>query len=167
MPSYLVYGRVSLETGKHIQALDLLTRYDPYDPQKTWVFYYSLGKAVYLTGNEVNDALELLDKAVSMGGEGVDLYRTRAQIYADSGQFDKAVDDAFTARNFDKNDFDVTLFLGKVLFENQQFSLSLVYLDIASDLTQAEKDLAQVYYWRALAHEEIGNYDELIKIGAT
>ena len=162
VPSYLVYGRVSLETGKPVQALELLTRYEPYDPQKTWVFYYSLGKAVYLTGNDVNNALDLLDRAVSMGGEGVDLYQTRAQIYAESGQFDKAVDDAFTARNLDREDFNATLFLGKVLFENQQYSLSLVYLNIASDLTKDEEDQAQVYYWRALAYEELGSFDESI-----
>jgi len=162
VPSYLVYGRVSLETGKPVQALELLTRYEPYDPQKTWVFYYSLGKAVYLAGNDVNDALELLDKAVSMGGDGVDLYQTRARIYAESGQFDKAVDDAFTARNLDRDDFDATLFLGKSLYENQQYSLSLVYLNIARDLTKDEEDQAHVYYWRAMAYEVLGNYDESI-----
>ncbi len=162
VPSYLVYGRVSLETGKPGQALDLLQRYEPYDPQKTWVFYYSLGKAVYLTGNDLNGALELLDRAESMGGEDADLYQTRAQIYAELSQFDKAVDDAFKARNVDREDFDATLFLAKVLFENQQYTLSLVYLNIAIDLTRDEVDQAQVYYWRALAYEETGSFDESI-----
>ncbi len=162
VPSYLVYGRVSLETGKPDQALDLLQRYEPYDPQKTWVFYYSLGKAVYLTGNDLMGAVELLDRAESMGGEDADLYQTRAQIYAELGQFDKAVDDAFNARNMDREDFDSTLFLAKVLFENQQYSLSLVYLNIAIGLTRDEVDQAQVYYWRALAYEETGSFDESI-----
>ena len=75
-----------------------------------------------------------------MGGEDVDLYQSRAQIHVKLGQFDKAVDDAFTARNLDREDFNATLFLGKVLFENQQFSLSLVYLNIASNLTKDEED---------------------------
>jgi len=162
VPSYLVYGRVSLETGKPLQALDLLVRYEPYDPQKTWVFYYSLGKAVYLSGNELNDALDLLDQAESMGGDVVDLYQTRAQINVELGQFEKAVDDAFKARNSDREDFEATLFLGKVLFENQQYTLSLVYLNIASELTRDEKDQAQVYYWRALAYEEVGSFDESV-----
>ena len=162
VPSYLVYGRVSLETGKPVQALDLLTRYEPYDPQKTWVFYYSLGKAVYLTGNDLNDALELLDKAEAMGGENVDLYKTKAQIYVELDQFDKAVDSAFKARNFDRGDFDASLFLGKVLFENQQYSLSLVYLNIANELSTSEEDQAQVYYWRALTYEELGSFDESV-----
>lgn len=162
VPSYLVYGRVSLEMDKPVQALDLLTRYEPYDPQKTWVFYYSLGKAVYLTGNDLNDALELLDRAESMGGESMDLYKTRSQIYVEMEEFGKAVTDAFKARDLDRDDFEATLFLGKVLFENQQYSLSLVYLNIASELTKNEEDQAQVYYWRALAYEELGNVDESI-----
>jgi len=162
VPSYLVYGRVSLETGKPNQAMDLLTRYEPYDPNKTWVFYYSLGKAMYLTGNDLNEAEELLNRAESMGGESEDLYQTRALIYVDLAQFDKAVNDAFKARDLAREDFYSNLFLGKILFENQQFSLSLVYLNIASGLTQDEGDLAQVYYWRALAYEELGNIDESI-----
>ena len=162
VPSYLVYGRVSLETGKPVQALELLLRYEPYDPQKTWVFYYSLGKAVYLTGNDLNDALELLDRAEEMGGEDLDLYQTRGQIHAELGQFEQAVDDAFKARNLDQDDFNATLFLGKVLFDNQQFSFSLVYLNIAEELARDEVDLAQVYYWRALAYEESGSFDESV-----
>jgi len=162
VPSYLVYGRVSLETGKPVQALELLTRYEPYDPQKTWVFYYSLGKAVYLTGNDLNDAIELLDRAESMGGEDLDMYQTRGKIYAELGQYEQAVSDAFKARNLDRDDFDATLFLGKVLFENQQFTFSLVYLNIAKELAQDEVDLAHVYYWRALAYEELGSFDKSV-----
>lgn len=162
VPSYLVFGRVSLETGKPLQALDLLVRYEPYDPDKTWVFYYSLGKAVYLSGNDLNEALDLLDQAESMGGADVDLYQTRAQIHVELGQYDKAVNDAFKARNSDREDFEATLFLGKVLYENKQYTLSLVYLNIASELTRDEEDQAQVYYWRALAHEEVGSFDEAI-----
>ena len=162
VPSYLVYGRVSLETGKPVQALELLTRYEPYDPQKTWVFYYSLGKAVYLTGNDLNDAIELLDRAESMGGDDLDLYQTRGKIYAELGQYEQAVSDAFMARNLDRDDFDATLFLGKVLFENQQFTFSTVYLNIAKELAQDEVDLAHVYYWRALAYEELGSFDKSV-----
>ncbi len=163
VPSYLVYGRASLETGKHLQALDLLTRYEPYDPQKTWVFYYSLGKAVFLTGNDLNDALELLDRAEEMGGRAGDMYQTRALVYAELGQFDKAVNDAFQARDFDRDDFDTNLFLAQVLYENQQFSLALVYLNIAGELVGDEVDLAYVYYWRALTYEELGSFDESIE----
>ena len=162
VPSYLVYGRVSLETGKPARALELLLRYEPYDPQKTWVFYYSLGKAVYLTGNDLNDAVELLDRAESMGGEDLDLYQTRGQIFAELGQFEQAVSDAYKARNLDRDDFEATLFLGKVLFENQQFTYSLVYLNIANELAVDEVDLAQVYYWRALAFEELGSFDKSV-----
>jgi len=162
VPSYLVYGRVSLETGKPVKALELLTRYEPYDPQKTWVFYYSLGKAVYLTGNDLNDAIELLDRAESMGGDDLDLYQTRGKIYAELGQYEQAVSDAFKARNLDRDDFEATLFLGKVLFENQQFTFALVYLNIAKELARDEADLAQIYYWRALAYEESGSFEKSV-----
>jgi tetratricopeptide (TPR) repeat protein len=163
VPSYLVYGRVSLETGKPLQALDLLMRYEPYDQQKTWVFYYSLGKAVFLSGNDLNDALALLDRAEDMGGRAGDLYQTRAKIHAELGDYDQAVKDAFQSRDLNRGDFDANLFLGQVLYENQQFSLSLVYLNIADNLAVEEVELAHVYYWRALVYEELGSFDESIQ----
>ncbi len=162
VPSYLVYGRVSLETGKPLQALELLNRYEPYDPQKTWVFYYSLGKAVFLTENDLNDALELVERAEEMGGKSQDLYQTRALIHAQLGQYDEAVNDAFKARDLDRDDFDANLFLGQVLYENQQYTLSLVYLNVAGEVAGDEVDLAHVYYWRALTYEELGNIDKSI-----
>jgi tetratricopeptide (TPR) repeat protein len=162
VPSYLVYGRVSLGTGKPGQALDLLSRYEPYDPHKTWVFYYSLGKAVYLTENDLNDALDLLNTAEEMGGKTRDLYQSRALVYIDLDQVDLAVKDAFMARDLARGDFDANLFLGKILFENQQYSLALVYLNIAGETATKQEDLAQVYYWRALTYEELGSFDESI-----
>ena len=50
VPSYLVAGRVNLEVGNPREALELLSRYEPYDPQKGWEFYYALGKAYISNG---------------------------------------------------------------------------------------------------------------------
>ncbi len=162
VPSYLVAGRVSLEIGKPDQALELLTRYDPYDPEKTWIFYYSLGKAFYLTGSDLNQAEELLNQAEDMGGRTGDLYLTRALVYIELDQKGKAVRDAYSARNTDRDDFIMNLFLGKTLYGNRQFSLALVYLNISDDAARDEVDQANVYYWRALTFEELGKYDESI-----
>ena len=37
-----------------------------------------------------------------------------------------------------------------------------MYLNIASELTKSEADQAQVFYWRALAYEELGSIDDSI-----
>ncbi len=162
VPSYLVAGRVSLENGNPYKALEFLTRYEPYAPEKTWEFYYSLGKAYYLVGDDYPAALDLLNQAESLGGSTKDLYQVRAQVYHELGEQNKALNDAFRVQNLDRENFETNIFLGKFLYENSQFSLGLVYLNIAEDLVRDDSDLAQVYYWRALTFEDLGRFDDSI-----
>ena len=115
VPSYLVGGRVNLETGRAGTALEMLTKYDPYVPEKTWQFYYSLGKAYYLTGSDMNQAEQLLNQAVSLGGDNSSLYQVRALVYLELGEQEKAVAEAFNARKVNRDEFDVNLFLGWIL----------------------------------------------------
>jgi len=162
VPSYLVAGRVELEKGKPEEAYDLLVRYDPYDSNKSWEFYYSLGKATYLIGTDQDEAEVLISQAIEMGGESKELYLIRALINRDSGELDEAVSDAFLARGEDRYDLEVNLKLGEFLYANSQFSLALVYLNIAESLADDESALAQVYYWRALTLEELDSFEESI-----
>jgi tetratricopeptide (TPR) repeat protein len=162
IPSYLIAGRISLGSGDPGQALDLLTRYEPYDPNKTWVFYYSLGKAYYLSGNDLTESEQLLSRAVSMGGKSKDLYQTRALVNSDLGNLNQAVNDALQARNLDRYDFEINQLLGEFHYQKDQFFPALVYLNDAANLVRDEYDLARVHYWRALTFENLGKYDESI-----
>ena len=162
IPSYLIAGRISLGSGDFGQALDLLTRYEPYDPNKTWVFYYSLGKAYYLTGNDLTESEQLLSRAVSMGGKSKDLYQTRALVNSDLGNLNQAVKDAFQARNIDRYDFVINQLLGEFHYRKDQFFPAMVYLNESANLVRDEYDLARVHYWRALTFESLGKYDESI-----
>lgn len=163
IPSYLVAGRVSLETGNPERALEFLSRYEPYEPHKTWVFYYSLGKAYYLTGTDLNRALELLDQAADMGGESSDLYLLRAQILAEQGDLDRAVGEAVKARSLDKYNFKINLYLGRLLYDSDSLYLALVYFNDAEKLASDEYDLAEVYYYRALSLEKVGLFEASVQ----
>ncbi|MGB2955419.1 MAG: tetratricopeptide repeat protein [Anaerolineales bacterium] len=162
VPSYLVGGRVKLETGRADTALDMLTKYDAYVPEKTWQFYYSLGKAYYLTGSDLNQAEHLLNQAVALGGSNSSLYQIRALVYFGLGEHEKAVAEAINARMADRDDFDVTLFLGNILCDCNQCSLGLVYLNISEQLAENESNLAAVYYWRALTLEKLDQEEKAI-----
>ncbi len=162
VPSYLVGGRVNLETGRADTALVMLTKYDAYVQEKTWQFYYSLGKAYYLTGSDMNQAENILNQAVSLGGNNSSLYQIRALVYLELGEQEKAVAEAFNARNADRDEFDVNLFLGKILYDVSRYSLGLVYLNISEQQAQNETNLAAVYYWRALTLENLDQGDKAI-----
>jgi tetratricopeptide (TPR) repeat protein len=159
IPSYLIAGRVSLETGKPDQALDLLTRYEPYDQEKGWKFYYALGRAVFMTGGDLGEAEQLLNQAQESGGNTADFYQTRALIRNELGNVTGAINDARKARSIDKDDFAVNLLLGKLYFQTDQVTLAEIYLKNAGDLAVDDPDLAEVYYYRALAYEALGNLD--------
>jgi tetratricopeptide (TPR) repeat protein len=163
VPAYLVAGRIALENGKPEEALKLLTRYEPYDPDKTWVFYYSLAKAYLLTGEDLAQADELLSQAIKLGGGNKDVYQTRALLSLEMGDLDGAVRYATQARNLDRNDFEVNLLLGRLLYESKKYSLGLVYLNISADLVRDEVDQVDLYYWRALTYEELGKWEESIQ----
>jgi len=62
----------------------------------------------------------------------------------------------------DRDDFDVTLFLGKILYDSNQYSLGLVYLNISEQLVENESNLAEVYYWRALTLENLDQEEKAI-----
>jgi tetratricopeptide (TPR) repeat protein len=158
----LVAGRINLEVGNPEEALELLNRYDPYDSNKSWQYYYALGKAYYLVGDDLSEAEELLSKAVSMGGNSKELFFARAIVNYELGDLSKAVNDAFKARDLDRLDFTVNLYLSELLYQDGQFSLALVYLNISSILAQSESEFATVYFWRAFTFEELGLYDQSI-----
>jgi tetratricopeptide (TPR) repeat protein len=162
VPAYLLAGMVNLENKNPGDAFDLLTRYEPYDPNKGWEFYYYLGKAVYLIGEDLTQAKTLLTEAVTLGGDSNDILLTRALVNRDLGNLDQAISDAFLARDLDRSDYSVNQYLGELLYQNNQFSLALIYLTIAEDLALNESDFAKVYYWRALTQENLGNFDRSI-----
>jgi tetratricopeptide (TPR) repeat protein len=162
IPSYLVAGRIYLETGNADAALEILTKYDPYVREKPWQYFYSLGKAYYLTGSDLKQAEQVLDQAVALGGSSNNLFQVRALVYFDLGETEKAVTEAFNARNANRHDFDVNLFLGKILFESGNNAMSLVYLNISEGLAQDEADLAAVFYWRALVLEALDQLEKAL-----
>jgi len=162
VPAYLAAGRIRLETGNPEAALELLTRYGSHASNKPWEFYYSLGKAYFLSGKDLNRGLELVDEAIAMGGRSTNLYFVRALIERELGDLDAAINDMAIARSLDRLDFDAHLMLGRFLFEKGNFFASLVYLNISERLAYTDTELAQVYYWRAQVLESYDRYDESI-----
>jgi len=162
VPAYLAAGRIRLETGNPEAALELLTRYGSHASNKPWEFYYSLGKAYFLSGKDLNRGLELVDEAIAMGGRSTNLYFVRALIERELGDLDNAINDMAIARSLDRLDFEAHLMLGRFLFEKGNFFASLVYLNISERLAYTDTELAQVYYWRAQVLESYDRYDESI-----
>jgi tetratricopeptide (TPR) repeat protein len=163
VPTYLLAGRVNLENGDPERALDLLTRYDPYVPEKSWDFYYALGKAHYLSDGDLDTALQLLNQAESKNDDRPEIYITRAEINQSLGNLDLAINDAYKARNLDQESYQINLFLGSLLYENNQSSQALIYLNKAFKLADSDAEKAGVYFWRAQVYEILDRWDDSIQ----
>jgi tetratricopeptide (TPR) repeat protein len=159
VPSYLTAGLIRLETGNPQAALELLTRYDPHVSNKPWEFYYALGKAYFLSGEDLNKGLELVDEAIEMGGSSRDLFFIRALIVYGLGDLEAAIGDLLMARMQDRLDFEVNLMLGRLHFEEEIYFAGLVYLNIAEELAFTDSEKAQLYYWRAQVLESLGRFE--------
>jgi tetratricopeptide (TPR) repeat protein len=159
VPSYLTAGLIRLETGNPQAALELLTRYDPHAPNKPWDFYYALGKAYFLSGEDLNRGLELIDEAIEKGGSGSDLFFIRALITYALGDVEAAIGDLLKARTFDRLDFETNLMLGRFHFEKGNFFAGLVYLNISEELAFTDSEKARLFYWRAQVLESLDRFD--------
>lgn len=162
VPTYLAAGRIRLEIGDLEESINLLSRYESHAANKPWEFYYSLGKAYYLTGEDLARGLELVDEAIAKGGSSPDLYLIRALIERELGNLKAGINNLLQARSLDKLDFEVHLTLGRFLFEDKNLFASLVYLNISEVLAFTDAELAQVFFWRAQVLEAYNRFDESI-----
>jgi tetratricopeptide (TPR) repeat protein len=163
VPTYLLAGRANLEHGQAERAKELLIRYDPYVPEKSWDFYYALGKAYFLMDEDLEQALQLLDQAEKKNSDRLEIYVTRAEVNQSLGNLSAAITDAYRAKNMDRENYQLNLFLGKLLYEDDQGSEALVYLDKANTLADSGYDKAEVYFWRAQVYEILERWDDSIR----
>jgi tetratricopeptide (TPR) repeat protein len=160
VPTYFLLGKLYQRVGQPGKAIAYLTKYGPYDDNKSWEYYGALGQAIYQTGGNLEQAQINLDAAIAANKGSADLYLTRSKVKYELGLANEAVTDAYAARDLDRNDLDVTLYLGKLLLETEQSSMAEIYLRISEDLTEDPDYLAEIYFWRAHAREQNGRFEE-------
>ncbi len=160
VPTYFLLGRLYQEKGQPAKAIAYLSKYGPYDDNKSWEYYGALGQAIYQAGGNLEQAKTNLDAAIAVKKDSADLYLTRSMVNFGLGLENEAVSDAYAARNIDRNDLELTLYLGKLLLETDQSSMAGIYLRICEDLTDDPDYLAEIYYWRAQAREQNGRFEE-------
>ncbi len=160
VPSYFLLGRLYQKKGQPAKAIAYLSKYGPYDGNKTWEYYGALGQSIYQAGGNLEQAKTNLDAAIAVKKDSADLYLTRSMVNFGLGLVNEAVTDAYAARNIDRYDLDLTLYLGKLLLETDQSPMAEIYLRICEDLTEDPDYLAEIYFWRAQAKEQNGRFEE-------
>ena len=156
LPAFLLLGQTSALNGKYEAAEQALQTYLTYEPDQgsAWL---ELGKVYYLSGKNFTAAKDALDKALELNDESGDAYLYRGLISLDLGNGQEAVNDLITARRFDSRSFVINLALGRALLASERFNEAYSQINATENLASTDEELAQVYYWRALALEAKGS----------
>ena len=98
-----------------------------------------------------------LSKAIDLDKSQANAYLYRGLIYLDLNQGQDAVNDLVQARRLDNKSFEASLALGRGLFATNRLNDARGQISSSLDLAQTDEQRAQVYYYRALVLEALGN----------
>lgn len=152
---YLVLGQSSLLTGDTTHAINKLKTYLLYEPEDL-IALTMLGQAYFEQGKDYHSAIASLNRALQLedGYFPALLYRGLSYLKVNEGQL--AVNDLFEARNLNRESFEASLGLGLGLYQTDRFEDAISQISASQALVKTDSDLAQVYYWRAIAREANG-----------
>ena len=155
LPVYLVLGQSYLQSGEPVKAKQFLSTYLRYetDNAQAWSMF---GQAIFEQGDDFNAAIEAFDHALRIQDDLLSalIYRGLTYLALEEGKL--AVNDLFAARNLDRESFPASLGLGRALLLAGRPEDALSQITGSQSLSKDDRQLAEVFYWRAMALEALG-----------
>jgi tetratricopeptide (TPR) repeat protein len=169
LPAYRTLGEAALASAEYPEAIQALKVYVEYAPSDAdgWM---SLARAYAglsqpdeafvepsrKTGEQdFQAALEAFDRAIELNEELPELFLYRGLLYLAAGEGQPAVNDFVSARKLDNKSFATNLALGRALLVAGRAREAYDQIGGSEDLVQTDLERAALYYWRALAGEEL------------
>jgi tetratricopeptide (TPR) repeat protein len=155
LPGYLILGKALLLGGEPAEArpyLEIYTEFQKNDAE-AWLF---LGRANSEVGNRSSEAIKAFDRAMELKEDWFEAYLFRGLMFLELKAAQPAVNDLFYARNLNRDSFQASLGLGRALLMSERYVEAVAQISNSQDLTLDEKQLAEVYYWRAQAQDALG-----------
>jgi tetratricopeptide (TPR) repeat protein len=169
LPAYRALGEAALANAEYpeaIQALEIYVDYAAGDAQGWMALaraYAGMSQpdAAFVESarkpgaQDTVAALEAFDRAIELNEELPELYLYRGLLYLAAGEGQPAVNDFVSARKLDNKSFATNLALGRALLVAGRAREAYDQIGGSEDLAQSDLELAALYYWRALAGEEL------------
>lgn len=155
LPAYRIVGQAALLNNKYkeaLTALEIFTEYEDKDAQ-AWLWK---GQALYESG-KYRDAVKAIDAALKIEADLPEAHAYRGLAYLELGEGQSAVNDFLVALRGNTQSFTHHLNLGRALLAASRFSDARGQLNTCENLAESDEELAQVYYYRALASEGLEN----------
>lgn len=156
LPAYLALGQALVAAGDPHNAIEYLETYLSYEGDDPFA-WLTLGEATYLSGENYDECVSAMGKALSdeEGQFKALLYRGLCYLELREGQL--AVNDLIAARNLDRSSFIASLGLGRSLMMTERMVEAVSQFIAALELAGDDRQRAEVYYWRSLAYQSLGN----------
>ncbi len=154
LPVYLVMGQAYLLTGAPEKALEALEIYGQYveDDLDHWVY---LAWAQRELGEDLEAAFETVEKALAVDDElAMGLY-VRGLIYLSMEDTNAAVNSLYLAKNQASDSFLIGQQYGLALLLDGRYGPAILQFNVTQSLAKTDEQLAQVYYYRALANDAL------------
>lgn len=155
LDNYLILGQTAAEVGEYDLSLEALDTYLIYQEATadTWVAY---GQALYAMG-DYSGTLEALNNALDLEKNNLPAHILRGQVFIETGQGEAALNDLLYANSMQGRSFIIKLNLGRAFLLANQLAQARDQISASEPYAETDYQKAQVYYYRALAIEAIGN----------
>ena len=159
---YQTLGNLHLITGNPASASHYLEIYLRYvtDEADAWAAY---GRALFEQGDHFEQAMQAFDLALTLDENSFTALLFRGLSYLEVGEGQLAVNDLFIARNFDRDSFAASLGLARALSLAERNNDAISQFTSSEQLASTDQQRAEVYYWRANAFSETGDWGSAVK----
>lgn len=158
LDGYLVYAKALLENGLSKDSVPILDTYLKYrkDDPLGWAY---MGYA-HLLLNNTELASEYIEQALRLDRDNSTALLIRGLLNIRIGNGQDAVNDTYLAMRAAPNSFDTNYAFMSALFAAERYEDALSQLDAVERLVRNDRDLANVYYWRARILDQLGRVEQ-------
>ncbi len=161
LPVYRIVGQTALLSEKYKEALSALEIYLDYETEDAQAWMW-MGQALYKSGR-YRAAVEALDTALKYDSDMPEAFYTRGLAYLELKEGQQAVNNFIVSISGNTQSFIQQLDLARALLVAGRYSDAHGQLNKCENLAKNNEELAQVYYYRALAAEGLENRSWAIK----
>jgi tetratricopeptide (TPR) repeat protein len=155
LPAYRIVGQTALLNEKSKEALSALEIYLEYETEDAQAWLWK-GQALYEAG-KYQDAIIAIDNALDIQSDLPEAHHYRGLAYLELNEGQAAVNDFLVALRGNTQSFSHHLNLGRALLAAERFGDARGQLNTCENLAETDEELAQVYYYRALASTGLEN----------
>jgi len=161
LPVYLTFGEVYLFLDRPEQAVEFLNTYTLFKKNDA-SGWYLLGKAYYKI-NSFDQALGALNKSLELDEKLFDAFLFRGYTFLALENGEAAANDLVEASKLRPDSFASNIALAKALLLEERPGDAYRQINSSQKLAQSDKQLAEIYYWRARSLEASGNDASAVK----